>query len=275
LLVFLAPVISAQNTNEAQLYRPRVESRSFDPSNPAARSSHNSTLQTPVTQAGYTRSNNFAETPTDVRSQAEPNLSSANLSSANLSSANLSSANRSPANGSLAAGYRPAESSDTELAADGISLAPPSESIGSQISQPKSSLGTFVTMLAALAIVIGVFFGLTFLLKKTGAGGPGLSALPRDVVQILGRTPFGPRQQLILMRLGNKLVLVSQQSGHTETIAEVDDPLEVDRMCGLIEQSSTTSVSQSFRDVFQQLATKSSGSLPRLKGSRKQGATNV
>ena len=77
--------------------------------------------------------------------------------------------------------------------------------------------------------------------------------LSKDVVQVLGRTPLAPRHQMILIRFGRKLVLVSQQLGQSQTLSEIEDPHEVDHLLGLCEQNSSNSISNSFRDVLSQL----------------------
>ena len=65
---------------------------------------------------------------------------------------------------------------------------------------------------------------------------------------------MAPRQQLYLLRFGPKLVLVTHQAGQTETLCEIDDPMEVDRIAGICEQSKSGSASQSFRQVLNQVA---------------------
>jgi flagellar biogenesis protein FliO len=77
--------------------------------------------------------------------------------------------------------------------------------------------------------------------------------LPADVVSVLGRVPLAARQSAQLLRVGNKLVLVSLSPGGVETITEVTDPAEVDRLAGLCQQSNPHSTTQAFEQTFQQL----------------------
>jgi flagellar biogenesis protein FliO len=64
--------------------------------------------------------------------------------------------------------------------------------------------------------------------------GRGISArpgqLPRQVVELVGFVPLGPRQQLQLVRLGSKLVLVAVAHQRMDPLAEVTDPVEVDQI---------------------------------------------
>ena len=66
--------------------------------------------------------------------------------------------------------------------------------------------------------------------------------------------PLGARQQVQLLRCGNKLLLVSITPGGAETLTEVTDPLEVDRIAGICQQAHPKSATTAFRQVFQQLA---------------------
>ena len=115
----------------------------------------------------------------------------------------------------------------------------------------KGSTGTvqmFISVISSLAIVIGLILASAWFYRKAA---PTISgALPKQVVQVLGRTPLAPRQQLILLRLGSKLVLVSNLHGEVRTISEITDPLEVDRLAGLCEASQPGSISESFRSVL-------------------------
>lgn len=115
----------------------------------------------------------------------------------------------------------------------------------------KGSTGTvqmFISVISSLAIVIGLILASAWFYRKAA---PTISgALPKQVVQVLGRTPLAPRQQLVLLRLGSKLVLVSNLHGEVRTISEITDPLEVDRLAGLCEAAQPGSISESFRSVL-------------------------
>jgi flagellar biogenesis protein FliO len=106
--------------------------------------------------------------------------------------------------------------------------------------------------MSALAVVIGAFLLFAWILRRGTAGTA--TALPADVVSVLGRVPLAARQFVQLLRVGNKLVLVSLSPGGAETITEITDPAEVDRLAGLCQQSSPHSTTKAFEKVFQQLA---------------------
>lgn len=86
-------------------------------------------------------------------------------------------------------------------------------------------------MLGSLSLVLGGYFGFVWLMRKISPAAN--SQLPTEVVQILGRTAFGSRQQLQLVRLGSKLVLLLNGPDGTHPIGEVTDPEEVRHLVSL------------------------------------------
>jgi len=123
----------------------------------------------------------------------------------------------------------------------------PRKTLISQFSQDPT-----VTTIAAMLFVFGLFL-LSIWLVKRAATKPG-SALPEEVVSVLGRKQLAGREFAQLLRVGNKLVLVSVTSEGMKPITEVTDPVEVDRLLGLCVQSSPNSSSDAFRQVFDRLA---------------------
>jgi flagellar biogenesis protein FliO len=116
-------------------------------------------------------------------------------------------------------------------------------------------LSAVITVGGSLAVVLGLFLVVAWAMRKTAPRGSLL--LPREVFDILGRASLGARQQVQLLRCGNKLLLVSITPNGTETLTEVTDPLEVDRIAGICQQAHPKSATTAFRQVFQQLAPKS------------------
>jgi flagellar biogenesis protein FliO len=115
-----------------------------------------------------------------------------------------------------------------------------------------SPLSAMISVAGSLAIVLGLFLVVAWAMRKTAPRGS--LALPPEVFEILGRAPLGARQQVQLLRCGKKLLLVSITPDGAETLTEVTDPLEVDRLAGICQQAHPKSSTASFRQVFQQLA---------------------
>ncbi len=158
----------------------------------------------------------------------------------------------------------PAESTEaTPDASDGgaLPLAQPREAMpleppgtaSSEGARPRvGGLPSVATVVGALAVVLGIFFAVMWGMRRAAPGA--LTALPSQVVEVLGRAPLAGRQQVHLVRCGNKLLLVSVTPDAAETLTEITDPTEVDRLAGLCEQMRPHSSSAAFRRVFQQYA---------------------
>jgi flagellar biogenesis protein FliO len=116
---------------------------------------------------------------------------------------------------------------------------------------PTTSLYTMGT---GLAIVVGAFLLFAWVLRRGGRGRVGRGMLPADAVSVLGRVSLTPKQIAQLLRVGNKLVLVALTPGGAETLTEVTDPVEVDRLVGLCQQHDSQSTTKAFEQVFQSLS---------------------
>lgn len=143
-------------------------------------------------------------------------------------------------------------STTASVKSNGIALRAPKSPKDGEVERPSSSLGTFFSVLFSLGIVLSMFLGLAWLYRKSQP--QGTAKLPLELVQVLGRTNIAPRQSMMVVRFGSKLLLVSQQPGQTETLAEISDPEEVDRLAGICESKTARSASQSFSNVLLQVA---------------------
>ena len=86
-------------------------------------------------------------------------------------------------------------------------------------------------IIGGLAVVIGGYLGLVWLLRLINPGGGG--GIPREVLEVVGAVPLNNRQQLQLVRLGSKLLLMIHSAEGTQSIAEITDPAEVDHLLEL------------------------------------------
>jgi flagellar biogenesis protein FliO len=80
----------------------------------------------------------------------------------------------------------------------------------------------------SLGAVLLVYTILRMMGNRSTSRRPG--RLPRQVIELVGFVPLSPRQQLQLVRLGSKLVLVAVTNNGAEPLAEVTDPVEVDQI---------------------------------------------
>lgn len=144
-----------------------------------------------------------------------------------------------------------------------VPLSPPGRSDRNGADGP-GGVTSLVTAIGSLGLVLGVFFLIAWGMRR--ARPAGMTALPGEVFEVLGRAPMANRQQVHLLRCGNKLLLVCVTPTGTETLTEIVDPMEVDRLAGLCRQSQPGSATEAFRQVFKQFAPQNpdSGRLSRL-----------
>jgi len=113
--------------------------------------------------------------------------------------------------------------------------------------------GSIVTVITSLAIVLGLFAVAIWLMRR-GLGGAA-SQLPSDAVAVLGQLPLTGRQQILLVRIGPKLLLVSTNGETSTTLTEIETPDDVDRIVGLCAESQPNSTTQTFRSLLAQMST--------------------
>jgi flagellar biogenesis protein FliO len=108
--------------------------------------------------------------------------------------------------------------------------------------------GALTTALGSLGIVLAGFFLFVWVSRRTSP--KGLAPLPAEVVESLGRAPLAGRQQMQLIRVGKKLILLTVTPGEARTLTEITDPAEVDRLAGLCQQRQPGSITTTFRHVL-------------------------
>jgi flagellar biogenesis protein FliO len=137
-------------------------------------------------------------------------------------------------------------------------------------------------MLASLALVLGGYFGFVWLVRTISPASN--TQLPQSVVQVLGRTPFGPKQNLQLVKLGSKLVLLLHGPEGAHPIGEITDPAEVEKLlCQCQSRSSgrspqTSAIPDSSRSSQQQSESLSPGLvniLRSIENAAKQNGNSV
>jgi flagellar biogenesis protein FliO len=140
-----------------------------------------------------------------------------------------------------------------------IPLKPPSEREEAERSSPATrSTGSLLSMvLSSLAIVLGLFFAVVWLTRRSlpKASQP----LPSEAFEVLGKAPLTARQTVQLIRFGQRLLLLSVTTDGARTLAEISDTQEVEHLSGLCQQSQPASITASFRQVLHQLGNQSPG----------------
>jgi flagellar biogenesis protein FliO len=93
-----------------------------------------------------------------------------------------------------------------------------------------SSGGTdYYRVLAALALVLGLifllrWFGRFFFPTMTGRGS--------RAIEVITRSPLSPKQQVMLIRVGRRLVLIGDSGSQLSPLCEITDPDEIAALVG-------------------------------------------
>ena len=151
-------------------------------------------------------------------------------------------------------GVQPAsheESPEAILGSAGQMISSVSSSLKSQWDQGelKGKVGSYfqnfdaARMIGSLALVLGGYFGLVWVSRHFGGDGK----VPKEVVEVLGQTPFGPKKHLQIVRLGSKLLLLINGPEGTHPIGEITDPQEVEYLASLCPGRKTASAANVLR----------------------------
>ena len=107
---------------------------------------------------------------------------------------------------------------------------PPNGKAGSSnAGKSAGGLPSMISIAGSTGLVLGIFLLLVWIVRRKTP--QALVRLPGEAFEVLGRAPLSGRQQVQLLRCGNRLLLVSVTPGGAETLTEITDPAEVDRLC--------------------------------------------
>ena len=99
-----------------------------------------------------------------------------------------------------------------------------------------------IPVLGALTMVLGLFFLTAWCLKRATPAAQ--RRLPVDVIQVLGHFKLSESQVLRLLRVGNKLLLVSFADNRAETLTEITEPEQVQQLLRQCHGGDTAAVSE-------------------------------
>src|SRR5262245_21921183 len=101
----------------------------------------------------------------------------------------------------------------------------------------------------SLAAVISLILLLRFAIRKfLPQAGRGISS---GATRVLSRTMIAPKQQVILLQVGRRVVVVGDCGTQMSALAEITDPDEIASLVGQIKQDkSSTAVSRAFGGMF-------------------------
>ncbi|MEZ6243784.1 MAG: hypothetical protein R3B57_12165 [Phycisphaerales bacterium] len=112
-----------------------------------------------------------------------------------------------------------------------------------------------VRTLGALGLVVALILALAWAYKRV-TGGRALGRFgaraPSGLVEVLARYPLPPRHTLVVLRFGQRVLLVSQpgKGGEPTTLCELDDPAEVAGVLEIVRESDGRSINARFREAI-------------------------
>lgn len=103
-------------------------------------------------------------------------------------------------------------------------------------------------VVASLAIVVALILVLRWTARRffsvPGAGSSG------QAIRVLSRTTITPRQQLMLLQVGRRLVLVSSSGTAMSTLCEITDAQEVAELTAQLRSGGKSSPAGTFGSIF-------------------------
>lgn len=107
-------------------------------------------------------------------------------------------------------------------------------------------------VIGALAIVVGLILLLKVFLRKSGGFLAGAGSRPSGVVEILAKYPVGRGQNIVLLKVARRIVLLHQTGSSMTTLSEMTDADEVAEVLARLEAGSTEREAERFRKTLTQ-----------------------
>ena len=100
----------------------------------------------------------------------------------------------------------------------------------------------------ALAIVLGAIYVTNRVWRKMGM--PGAGGRASGSLQVVSRLSIAPKQQILLIRVGRRLVLVGNTGTNMSALTEIVDPEEAGGLIGQVAVEKDESSTASFHSVL-------------------------
>ncbi len=125
-------------------------------------------------------------------------------------------------------------------------LRPGAKGTPQPLERPDTSWWMLKTF-TALGIVIGLVLLVRYVYARMGGKVAGYAS---PVVEVLSRTTVAPRSHVLLLRVGGRVLVVSDSSAGMRTLASLEDPQEVADVLGAVSAAKPTSISKGFSQLL-------------------------
>ena len=104
---------------------------------------------------------------------------------------------------------------------------------------------------------LGVVVVLILLLRSAIAKWSGRPlATPRtQAIEVLARVPVAPRNHVLLLQLGHRVLVVGDSAGGMRTLANIEDPEEISSLLSSVGSSRSNSISEGFSKLVDRFNT--------------------
>jgi flagellar biogenesis protein FliO len=119
---------------------------------------------------------------------------------------------------------------------------------GSKTDNVGDSGSWMLTTFSALAVVIGLIYGMRAVFVKMTGTKTATASSP--IIEVLSRVSVAPRQHVLLLRLGDRVLLVSDSGNSMRTLTEITDPDEVAQLLQAVTAAKPNSMTQSFTKLL-------------------------
>ncbi|MEM7681088.1 MAG: flagellar biosynthetic protein FliO [Planctomycetota bacterium] len=157
-----------------------------------------------------------------------------------------------------ALGSASADSAALDASASGASavaaLAVDNPNESASLGESTGMASGLVNTLGALALVVAVILTARWVLtKRLGIGTP---VGPTPSVEVLSRSLIAPKSHVLLLRVGSRILVVSDSSAGARTLSEVEDPEEVAQLLESVRAAQPKSFTGGFRSVLNKVQQK-------------------
>jgi flagellar biogenesis protein FliO len=119
---------------------------------------------------------------------------------------------------------------------------------GGSIAATTSDVFDTKRLLLALGIVLAAIFISQKVWKKLGM--PGVGGRSAGALQVVSRLNISPKQQILLLRVGRRLVVVGNSGTQMNTLCDISDPEEAAILLGQTTTERQGSIASSFNAVL-------------------------
>ncbi len=107
---------------------------------------------------------------------------------------------------------------------------------------------TFGRILLALGVVLGLIFAGRWVSRKLMET-PGTNRTSR-AIQVISRSMIAPKQHLMLVQVGKRLVLVGNSGANMSPLCEIRDEEEISQVLAQVQAEKSDSISKAFASLF-------------------------